>query len=90
MRDFGITYDDYIQILNEQEGKCAICGKTEEENGKMLAVDHCHETNKNRELLCLSCNICIGFIEKNNLNIDDVKNYINKHKINTNGVHAHQ
>lgn len=81
-RDFGITYDEYKQILNEQEGRCAICGKTEEENGKMLAVDHNHETMKNRELLCSSCNILIGFIEKNKLDLRNVENYINKHKIN--------
>lgn len=81
IRDFGITYEDYKQILNEQKGRCAICGRTEEENGKMLAVDHDHETMKNRELLCASCNLVIGFIEKNNLDIDKIKNYINKHKI---------
>ena len=79
-KDFGITYDDYIQILNEQEGECVICGKTEEENGKMLAVDHCHETNKNRALLCSSCNILIGFIEKNKLDIEVIKNYLNTYK----------
>lgn len=81
-RDFGITYDEYKEILNKQQGRCAICGKTEEENGKMLAVDHNHETMKNRELLCSSCNILIGFIEKNKLNLRNIENYINKHKIN--------
>ena len=89
IRDFGITYDDYKRILNEQKGRCAICGRTEKENGKMLAVDHDHETMKNRELLCSSCNLTIGFIEKNNLDINKIKNYINKHKINTNGVPSH-
>ncbi len=28
------------------------------------------------------CNICIGFIEKNNIDIDKIKNYLNKHKNN--------
>lgn len=88
-KDFGITYDEYTQILKEQEDKCAICGRTEEENKKMLAVDHCHKTKKNRALLCSSCNICIGFIEKNNLDIDKIKEYINKHKINSHVVFTH-
>lgn len=52
-------------------------------------VDHDHETMKNRELLCSGCNLTIGFIEKNNLDINKIKNYINKHKINTNGVPSH-
>lgn len=81
IRDFGITYDEYIKILNRQNGKCVICGKTEEDNGKMLAVDHDHNTNKVRELLCGSCNLVIGFIEKNNLDFEKLKEYINKHKI---------
>jgi len=79
-RKFGISLDEYNQILIKQGGGCAICGKTEKENKKMLAVDHCHETNKNRSLLCSSCNICIGFIEKNKLDIDAIKNYLTNNK----------
>jgi len=80
-RNFGISLDEYNMILNNQDGGCAICGRTEEENGKMLAVDHDHTTMKNRAILCASCNLTIGFIEKNNINIDKIKEYINKHKI---------
>ena len=58
-----------------------ICGKTPEENGKMLAVDHNHITGKNRALLCSSCNICIGFIEKNGLDINIISKYISKYNI---------
>jgi len=81
IRNFGITYDEYIKILNQQNGKCVICGKTEKENGKMLAVDHDHNTNKVRELLCASCNLVVGFIEKNDLNFKNIENYLLKHKI---------
>lgn len=80
IRQFGITLDEYEAILESQNYKCIICGKTDLENKKMLAVDHCHETGKNRELLCSSCNICIGFIEKNKLDINIIINYLNKHK----------
>jgi hypothetical protein len=76
---FGITYDQYKIILLSQGNKCAICGRTPEENKKMLAVDHNHTTGKNRGLLCSSCNICIGFIEKNNLSTDSLCQYLAKH-----------
>jgi hypothetical protein len=76
-KEFGITLDEYNVMLNNQNNGCAICHRTEKENKKMLAVDHSHETMKNRALLCSSCNILIGFIEKNKLNIDDIKNYLN-------------
>lgn len=79
-RSFGIGLSEYNSILKLQNGKCAICKKTEEQNGKMLAVDHCHITGKNRDLLCSSCNICIGFIEKNNLDFQTIINYLKKHQ----------
>lgn len=79
LKKFGITYEEYQGMLVEQGGKCAICGKTPEENGKMLAVDHCHKTKQLRSLLCSSCNICIGFIEKNNLSLTNIDNYLKKY-----------
>jgi hypothetical protein len=57
-RNYGITYDDYVQMLKAQNGVCAICGKAEEK--KRLAVDHCHNTGKIRGLLCGMCNTAIG------------------------------
>lgn len=88
-KDFGISLDEYNQILASQGGVCAICGRTEKENKKMLAVDHDHTTLKNRAILCSSCNLTIGFIEKNKIDIDKIKEYINKFKINQNGVPSH-
>jgi hypothetical protein len=78
-RRFGISFEQYKKILESQKGKCSICGKTPDENKKMLAVDHNHSTGKNRGLLCNSCNICIGFIEKNKLCVDSIFNYLTTH-----------
>ena len=65
-RDYGISLDEYNVMLAEQDGRCAICGKTPEENtviAKALAVDHNHDTNVVRGLLCANCNVAVGFIE---------------------------
>jgi hypothetical protein len=40
---YGITLAQYDKILKDQGGGCALCGKTPEEEGKNLAVDHCHK-----------------------------------------------
>ena len=61
-RVFGISLNEYNTLLEEQNFKCAICNKTEEQNGKRLAVDHCHTTNKVRKLLCHHCNCALGMV----------------------------
>lgn len=81
-RKFGITLEQYKVRLDKQDGGCIICGRTTEENGKMLAVDHDHKTGRVRDLLCSNCNVCIGFIEKNKMDTDKLKWYLNRHKIN--------
>ena len=50
--NYGITEDQYLELLSLQEGGCAICGKTIEEEGRNLAVDHNHKTGEIRGLLC--------------------------------------
>ena len=64
--DYGITLQDYEAMYKTQNGKCAICGK-EPKNGRgilrKLYVDHCHQTNRVRGLLCHSCNMGIGLLD---------------------------
>ena len=57
---FGITLADYDRMLEVQGGGCAICGMTPEENKQRLAVDHNHETDVVRGLLCQGCNLGLG------------------------------
>ena len=63
-RAYGITLEQYEDMLAEQEGLCAICRKPElgrtQYGVKNLAVDHCHKTGKVRGLLCQKCNRAIG------------------------------
>jgi hypothetical protein len=63
-RRFGISHAEYATLYSKQNGKCAICKKSETQmrNGriKSLAVDHCHSTGRIRGLLCAACNQAIG------------------------------
>lgn len=58
-RKYGITLEQYNELLARQGGVCAICGG---EDQKRLAVDHDHKTGKVRGLLCARCNPAIGFL----------------------------
>lgn len=60
LRQFGITQEDYDKILQEQDGKCAICGVERNGSKENFCVDHDHETGKVRGLLCTKCNLGIG------------------------------
>jgi len=62
LRKYGMTLEDYDRMVAEQDGKCAICGREggADNTKKRLAVDHCHETNLVRGLLCTNCNQGIG------------------------------
>jgi hypothetical protein len=65
-RKYGITDQQYNEILALQKGVCAICHQPETRTNKWdhlilpLAVDHDHETDRVRGLLCHNCNIALG------------------------------
>lgn len=73
-RKYGITWDEFIQMYETQEGLCAIC-KSEEE-GRMLSIDHCHETRKVRGLLCGTCNRALGLFKDDPEILQAAKEYV--------------
>ncbi len=56
---YGITVDDFFELLERQGGVCAVCGGVEKARSR-LSVDHCHDTGVVRGLLCTNCNVGIG------------------------------
>ena len=60
-RKYGITLTQYEDMLQQQEGKCAICNTAPKK--RRLAVDHNHKTGELRQLLCIRCNHAIGVLE---------------------------
>jgi Recombination endonuclease VII len=58
-RKFGLTVDDYEQMLAAQGGGCAICGRPPR-GDIALHVDHDHDTGAVRGLLCFRCNNALG------------------------------
>lgn len=56
---YGIGMPEYLELAEKQDRACAICG-SECLTGMWLAVDHDHETDKVRGLLCFKCNTGLG------------------------------
>lgn len=67
-RRYGITSEEYLVMLKQQDYKCKICGTDKCHTGRNFSVDHCHTTKKIRGLLCAHCNVGLGNF-KDNLNI---------------------
>lgn len=58
LKKYSITAEDYMRMLAEQEGKCAICRRSP--RIRRLNIDHCHKRGHVRGLLCYSCNYGLG------------------------------
>jgi hypothetical protein len=48
------------RLMKDKNGNCEICGNETE-----LFVDHCHNSDKYRGLLCRSCNLMLGYARDN-------------------------
>ena len=60
-RKYDITEYEYLCMLDDQGGHCALCPSTvADRRGGPLHVDHDHVTGKVRGLLCGPCNHGIG------------------------------
>jgi len=57
---YGLAYEDFLQMQQEQEGRCLLCQEI-----SMLVVDHNHKTGEVRGLLCNNCNMAIGLMKEN-------------------------
>lgn len=67
---YGINIEIYKTMLDNQQHKCMICNNFETQkdnlgNIQRLSVDHCHDTNKVRGLLCSNCNSGLGMFKDN-------------------------
>lgn len=60
---YGITLEQYEEMLINQNGCCKACKKHKSEFTRILCVDHCHETGIIRGLLCHRCNSALGMVK---------------------------
>ena len=76
--NFGMTIQNYEELLDKQNGTCDICNGINE-NGNRLSVDHDHNTGKIRSLLCSNCNLMIGNAREDVVVLNNAIEYIKKH-----------
>ena len=79
---FGLTLEQYGDMLKKQNGVCAICGNPETKKGTFrLSVDHDHKTGKVRALLCDRCNRFLGIVDDNIKLFEKAIKYLKEYEI---------
>jgi hypothetical protein len=82
---FGMTLLEYENLFQAQRGLCAICLCPERRMGKdakplPLSVDHDHETDAIRQLLCGDCNVALGLMKDDVLRLRAAVEYLIRHR----------
>lgn len=77
---YGLTYEAYIKLFEDQNGECKICSHpvhvAHEDRYQTGCVDHCHETNKVRGILCWDCNVGLGKFHDNTAKLKAAIKYL--------------
>ena len=74
--DYGIGLAEYNEKLERQQHRCEVCKR-------LMAsphVDHDHETNQVRDLLCRECNSALGFLREDVTVAESLVAYLRKWK----------
>ena len=83
--NFGITFDQFTNLLNEQDSRCVMCKKVLVDDVETRSiknkpcVDHCHKTGYIRGILCFSCNHLVGYMEQSDYIVKQGFDYLKKY-----------
>ncbi len=84
-KKFGITVEQYDELLEKQDHSCAVCGKHVTEFNQKFAVDHAHTESDHvpagmiRGLLCYPCNNMLIGKRTNPDVFEKAANYLRQH-----------
>lgn len=70
LRQYEIDFDSFINLPNQ----CEVCG-----GSYRLSIDHNHETNKVRGVLCSYCNPALGLLKEDISIMNKLISYTEKH-----------
>jgi hypothetical protein len=73
---YGISKENYLSLVEKQGSKCASCGDDATGAEHTLHIDHNHETNEIRGLLCAGCNTALGWLHDDPVRITKLAEYL--------------
>ena len=80
VRKHGMTEVEWRRMYETQGGRCAICGELPgaSSRGRKLHVDHCHQSNAVRALLCGPCNVTLGHMKDDPTRLRAAADYLER------------
>jgi hypothetical protein len=77
---YGLTHERFLEKRKTQNDRCAICGLQFYVECGSPCVDHSHETEEIRDLLCQNCNRGLGLFKEDPIRLGNAIQYLRKHK----------
>lgn len=77
LKKYGLTVTERDRQLKRQGGRCAICRV--DLSMRRLVVDHCHDGETLRGLLCSNCNVGLGMFEHSPTRLRAAVRYLQTH-----------
>jgi hypothetical protein len=74
---YGLSQEDFEAKKTTQKNCCAICSRLME----TPCVDHDHDTQKVRDLLCRECNLALGLLREDTVVVERLLQYLKKWKV---------
>src|SRR3954454_3244248 len=84
LRRYGLTVKQFEDMLQDQNGCCALCGRPPaglEGRAALLEVDHCHESGNVRALLFQTCNTALGKFQDSPELLRKAADYVELHRM---------
>ena|SRR5215469_11271922 len=75
---YGMTLEQWEEMFDRQGRSCAICRSSHPRSSRGWHVDHDHKTGRVRAILCVSCNLVLGFVEEQERWLLSVVDYVRR------------
>lgn len=74
---YGLTPQEFEELMQKSNFKCCICGFSQTEFNRFFpCVDHSHQTNRIRGILCGNCNRGLGAFKDDIYRLQKAINYL--------------
>ena len=80
---YHVNCDTIEELMNKQKGCCAICKESllDPFSERNYCIDHDHESDMVRGLLCSNCNAAFGLLFEDENTIFNMLHYLYKYKV---------